>query len=73
METDVRFCLFSVRFKRLMQEKKFTLNFIAKRLGVRQATVYSWLTGEKIPSLENVFGLCAFLGTTPNYLFGYTI
>jgi len=54
-----------LRHNRISQEK------VAKLLGVTQATVSRWTSGEYQPDLETLFKLCEILDTSPNVLLGW--
>lgn len=44
---------------------------IADHLDVSDVTIGYWERDERMPTLANFIKLCAFLGTTPNYLLGW--
>lgn len=48
----------------LMREKEYTAWDIANMVGVSAQTVYSWRSGKKIPSIDNLVVLSAILETS---------
>ena len=58
---------------RLQEEirlSKLTQTEIAKRLGIKQASVAQYLSGRSMPSLETFANLCVILGASADEIFG---
>lgn len=53
--------LFARNLKRVMLERDKSQADIAKGLGVSQPTVSTWMTAKKVPRMETIDRLCAFL------------
>ena len=59
---------FSKRLKKVLKDKP--KQKIAKDLGVSKATIYSWMTGLRVPHLMQFVALCEYLKVMPNKLLG---
>lgn len=60
---------FHERLKKAVKEAKLSQCEIARRLGVKQASVWEWLN-VGYPSLERFQQLCDMLNANPAYLLG---
>jgi len=58
---------FSVRLRRLKEDRRVTAKEIAKACGVSPQTVYGWLAG-KSPKYKHLASLSEYFGTTTDYL-----
>ena len=52
---------FAKNLRRVMLERECSQNDVSKALGVSQPTVSSWMTAKKVPKIETVDRLCAYL------------
>lgn len=53
--------LFAKNLRRVMAERKKSQLDVSKALGVSQPTVSTWMTAKKVPKMETVDALCAYL------------
>jgi phage repressor protein C with HTH and peptisase S24 domain len=61
---------FQKNLKLLMQEKKFTAEYLANKLEVSRGTITNWSNGERFPRKENyIDDLATILGVTVQDLF----
>lgn len=58
--------------KELRENKKFSQDALAKKLGVSQSTLSSWELGLSFPRTDDLEKLCIELETNPNILLGFT-
>ena len=60
------------KFKEARKMNKLTAAEAASRLGVSQAALSSWESGNKSPTVENLIGMAELYGVTTDYLLGRT-
>ena len=60
---------FHERLKKVMKEQKIGQCELARRLGIKQPTVWEWLN-INYPSLDRFYQICCTLKVSPNYLLG---
>jgi DNA-binding Xre family transcriptional regulator len=53
--------LFAKNLRRVMAEREKSQLDVSKALGVSQPTVSTWMTAKKVPKMETVDALCAYL------------
>lgn len=53
--------LFAKNLRRVMLEREKGQTDVSKALGVSQPTVSTWMTAKKVPKMETVDRLCAYL------------
>ena len=53
-----------------IKESGLTQTEIAKRIGIKQATVGQYLSGRAMPALDTLANLCAVLDVSADYLLG---
>lgn len=53
--------IFSKNLRRVMVEREKGQMDVAKALGVAQPTVSTWMTAKKVPRMETIDALCAYL------------
>lgn len=58
--------------KELRENKKFSQDALAKKLGVSQSTLSGWELGLNFPRTDDLEKLCIELETNPNILLGFT-
>ena len=58
------------KFKEARKMNKLTAAEAASRLGVSQAALSSWESGNKSPTVENLIGMAELYGVTTDYLLG---
>lgn len=58
------------KFKEARKMNKLTVAEAASRLGVSQAALSSWESGNKSPTVENLIGMAELYGVTTDYLLG---
>lgn len=58
--------------KELRENKKFSQDALAKKLGVSQSTLSSWELGLNFPRTDDLEKLYIELETNPNILLGFT-
>ena len=63
---------FQELLKELRENKKFSQDALAKKLGVSQSTLSSWELGLNFPRTDDLEKLCIELETNPNILLGFT-
>jgi len=61
------------RLKRYLADKKLTQLEFAKRVGVSQATVSDWLSGEMKPSAEKLLEIATETGLSIDMLLGHSV
>ena len=64
--------MFPLRLKALRSEQNISQQELANRLGVSQATIGSYETGERYPRSESLIALCDYFGVSSDYLIGRT-
>lgn len=62
--------IFHERLKRVMKDRKVTQTELAKRLDVKQSSVWQWLNTE-YPSIDRLIEICCTLKVSPAYLLGF--
>lgn len=62
--------VFGERLKALRAEKNIGQNFLAKELGLSNASISYWETGKQEPTAAAVFKLAKFFDVTSDYLLG---
>ncbi len=60
----------SKRLTETIQLKNLTQNDLASLLGVKQATVSRWCTGQREPNLDTLLLICNTLDESADYLIG---
>lgn len=53
--------IFAKNLRRVMLEREKSQMDVSKALGVSQPTVSTWMTAKKVPRMETVDALCAYL------------
>lgn len=61
---------FSERLKELREEKGLTQVQLAKAIGITQAGIAKWETGDRSPTIDSLIILVKFFGCTSDYLIG---
>ena len=64
--------VFSKRLRERREAKNLTQQELGEKVGVKKATISGWEAGRSIPSLNMVNMLANALGTTGQYLVGYS-
>lgn len=64
---------FAERFTRARQEKNYTQQSIAERLGVTPQAVSKWEKGLSLPDTEMLKSIAVFLNCSMDYLMGHTV
>ncbi len=59
---------FQNTFKLLLTEKKKSVKQVSEYLGISQQAIYGWLSGQKIPSIDNMATLSDFFDVEPMVL-----
>ncbi len=62
--------IFSEKLKELRQETGLTQTQLAKKVGISQAGIAKWETGDRSPDIEFVVILAKFFGVSTDYLLG---
>ena len=62
--------LVTERIKDLMKENGLNQVTLAKRVGVKQNTISSWLNRKKEPCINSLWLLADFFGVSVDYLIG---
>ncbi len=62
--------IFSEKLKELRLEKGITQTTLAKELGISQAGIAKWETGDRSPDIEYVVIIAKYFGVTTDYLLG---
>lgn len=62
--------LFAKNLRRVMAEREKSQLDVSKALGVSQPTVSTWMTAKKVPKMETVDALCAYLHCRRSDLLG---
>ena len=62
--------VFGERLKALRTEKNIGQNFLAKELGLSNASISYWETGKQEPTAAAVFKLAKFFYVSSDYLLG---
>lgn len=60
------------RLNELLKEKGKNQAWLARKLSISPSSISYWLSGQKMPSRENVRLLAQVLGCSPSYILGYT-
>jgi len=60
------------RIKKLMDEYGLNQVKLAEKVGVKQNTISSWLSGKKEPSIRSLWLLADFFEVSTDYLIGRT-
>lgn len=60
------------RIKNLMDEYGLNQVKLAEKVGVKQNTISSWLSGKKEPSIRSLWLLADFFEVSTDYLIGRT-
>ena len=58
------------RIRELMAEEGLTQVALAKKIGVNQNTISSWLSGKKEPSIRSLWLLADYFNTEIDYIVG---
>ena len=61
---------FSSTLRRIMKETGTSQYSIVKKLGVSGGTMYYWLSGKSLPTVENLDKLADFMDVSIDYLLG---
>ena len=64
--------VFSKRLRERREAKNLTQQELGEKVGVKKATISSWEVGRSIPGIDVVNKLADALGTTGQYLVGYS-
>lgn len=64
--------VFAKRLRERREAKKLTQQELGEKVGVKKATICGWEAGRSIPNLDVVNKLADALGTTGQYLVGYS-
>lgn len=62
--------IFCERLKELREEKGLSVNFLAKELKVSHASIIRWESGERVPSIDNLYLIATYFNVTADYLIG---
>lgn len=62
---------FAENLKTEMRNCRISQERLAKQLGLTQATVSRWASGEYQPDFETLFQICEILDTSPSVLLGW--
>ena len=54
--------IFAKNLRRIMVEREKTQADICRGIGVSQPTVSTWMTAKKVPRMDTLDDLCAYLG-----------
>lgn len=60
------------RIRQLREERRWTREELAKRVGVSYPTVWYWENGKKCPEVPKIAMLSDLFGVTVDYLYGRT-
>lgn len=63
--------IFHERLKKALKERKITQSELARRLDVKQSSVWEWLN-ISYPKVEHLIEICHTLKVSPSYLLGFT-
>ena len=63
---------FGAKLRGKRKECKLSYQELAERCHVNHGYIRQLEAGNKLPSVSRLFIICDVLGTSPNYLFGYT-
>ena len=63
---------FGAKLRGKRKECKLSYQELAERCHVNHGYIRQLEAGNKLPSVSLLFIICDVLGTSPNYLFGYT-
>ena len=69
---DVNQKEFGAKLRGKRKECKLSYQELAERCHVNHGYIRQLEAGNKLPSVSLLFIICDVLGTSPNYLFGYT-
>ncbi len=59
---------FNERLKRILLERKINQTKLGEIIGIKQATISTWVLGKSVPEHENLALLSKGLDLTPQYL-----
>ena len=62
--------VFHERLKKALKESKISQSELARRLDVKQSSVWEWLN-IRYPSVDHLIEICYTLKISPNYLLGF--
>jgi len=62
--------LVAERIKELMKDGELNQVRLAEKVGIKQNTISSWLSGKKQPSIESLWRLADYFGVDIDYLVG---
>ena len=62
--------IFAERLSELIFDSKKNTRDIAKQAGISKTTVYEYLAGQKMPTLQNLVKLADYFQCTTDYLLG---
>lgn len=62
--------IFHETLKKALKERKISQSELARRLDVKQSSVWEWLN-IRYPSVEHLIAICYTLKITPNELLGF--
>lgn len=64
--------VFTKRLKLMMKARQTTQGALAREIGVQRQTVSLYMLGRSRPDTDRLISIAKALGTTPNYLLGFT-
>lgn len=62
--------IFGERLTSLREKKNLTITQLGKALGVGHSAVSRWESAKRAPSVEKIFEISIFFGTSADYLIG---
>jgi transcriptional regulator with XRE-family HTH domain len=62
--------IFSLTFKRLLEEKKWKQKAFAEKLGVSPQTINQWASGKTTPDIDRLPQIAQILGVSLDFLLG---
>ncbi len=71
MKTDINKCkMIKMRLLEKIKASKFTINEIAKILGINVSLIYQYKYTNKLPSVLLLSKICKLIGADANYILG---
>ena len=67
---DSREILVVERIKELLATERISQYALAKRTGISQSAISNWLSGKKEPSIDSLWKIADYFGTTVDFLIG---
>ena len=62
--------IFCERLKELIEEKGLSANQLAKELNTHHSSILRWESGERVPSIDNLYMLAVYFNVSADYLLG---